>query len=177
MEHTGLFEKSNLVLKSQEFRWTCTLNFAQSDELPVEVEEAVEDSGSPWAGVDRGVSLATCGSNTAESRMWHTVLTKIEFPVVLCDFCSQTSEGIYGDANFMGPHSSFLEALDQDSAFMPCSEAKARFRFRILWHLQQVYLPPRRHLTCFFFSALWDAKSCWIAFLISIPNTFSSRRA
>lgn len=107
----------------------------------------------------------------------HSVLTKIEFPIVVCDFCSQTSEGLYGDANFMGPHSSFLEALDQNSAFMPCSEAKARFQFRILWHLQQVYLPPRRHLTCFFFSALWDAKPCWIAFLISIPNTFSSRRA
>lgn len=38
MEHTGLFEKSNLVLKSQEFRSTFTLNFAQSDELPVVVE-------------------------------------------------------------------------------------------------------------------------------------------
>lgn len=133
MEHTGLFEKSNLVLKSQEFRSTFTLNFAQSDELPVVVEQPLKTVvvlGQVWIEARRWQPVVR--KQPSPGCEMHSVLTKIEFPVVVCDFRSQTSEGIYGDANSMGPHSSFLEALDQNSAFVPCSEAKARFRFRIL---------------------------------------------
>lgn len=50
-----------------------------------------------------------------------------------------------------------------------CSEARACFWGRLRWHPQQASLPPQTS-TCFFFSALLDATSHWIAFLISIPQ-------
>lgn len=45
-------------------------------------------------------------------------LLKFIFLVVVYDLYSQTSEIICGDANIMEPYSSFLEALDQNSAFL-----------------------------------------------------------
>lgn len=45
----------------------------------------------------------------------------------------------------------FIKALDQNSSFLPCSEAEASFWIRFfIGHLRQVYLPAHSHLTASF---------------------------
>lgn len=117
MEHTGLFDwEIKLVLKSQEFKWTCNLKFAQSV------------MNFMWCLSKPLKTVVVLGQVWIKSYHCQLVVQKVKFQVVVYDLRSQTSEVTCDN----GTYSSFLEALGQNSAAsIPCSEAKACFWFGI----------------------------------------------